>query len=463
MGTSLTLTWAQHQAIKAHVFPSDGREAVAFALCGQSSTPDRTRLIARRVMPLPYERCSVREPDRVTWPTDWLVPLLNEAAAGGMSLVKLHGHGHFAAFSQLDDHSDKALFPSVHDWVNHEVPHASAIMLGDGTMFGRSVAEDSSFTPLDVINVVGPDLLFWHSEKAEDGSAPEHGRRIAQTFGERTYAVLRRLRIGVVGCSGTGSPVIEQLARNCIGSLVLVDPDVIEHKNLNRIWNATFEDAQAATPKVEVAARAIQAMGLGTNVLPLQRSLFDAGAVKAISSCDVVFGCVDSIDGRHLLNRLSVFYGIPYFDLGVKLEADGHGGIDQVCGSVHYLQPGGSSLLSRNMFDLEQVRSAGIRRTDPAAFERLRNEGYIRGAAVNRPAVIQLNTFIASLAINDFLARLHPYRLDPNEEFAIQRVSLSHGIFEHEGDGPPCPSLSRHVGRGDITPLLDLPELSARR
>ena len=50
--------------------------------------------------------------------------------------------------------------------------------------------------------------------------------------------------------------------------------------------------------------------------------------VRAVAGCDVVFGCMDSIDGRHLLNKLATFYVIPYFDPSVKLEADGTGGGD---------------------------------------------------------------------------------------------------------------------------------------
>ena len=90
--------------------------------------------------------------------------------------------------------------------------------------------------------------------------------------------------------------------------------------------------------------------------------------VRAVAGCDVVFCRMDSIDGRHLLNKLATFYVIPYFDLGVKLVADGKGGVDQVCGTVQYLQPGGSSLLSRHVNTMEQVRAAGLYRTDPAAY-----------------------------------------------------------------------------------------------
>lgn len=446
----------------SHLFPPDGCEAVAIALCSRARSRHRHRLLVRRVECVPYSTCSVRKPDQVTWPTEFLVPLLEEASRLNLALVKIHGHRAYAQFSDADDASDRALFPSVYAWTNTEAPHASALVIDDGRMFGRVVSPDGGFANLDAVSIVGDDIRHYFP-LVTPVLVPQHGYRIAQTFGSGTYGRLRRLRVAVVGCSGTGSPVIEQLARNCVGSLVLVDPDRVEEKNLNRIVNATLKDAKARRFKVDVAKRAVEAMGLGTKVQTHAKSLFDADVIRCVASCDVVFGCMDSIDGRHLLNKLATFYLLPYFDLGVKIEADGKGGVDQVCGTVHFVQPGGSSLLSRNVFTLEQVRAAGLQRVDPGQYASQLAEGYIRGVQEDRPAVVQLNTLVASLAVNELLARLHPYRLDPNSEYAVVRVSLSHGIFDREADGAPCPVLSRHAGRGDVEPLLDWAELTTKR
>lgn len=460
MTVSLTLTQRQLDELRAHLFPGDGCEAVAFLLCGIRQGAERQRLVVQRVDRIPYDDCSVREPDRVTWSTARLEPILNEATRKGLGVVKIHGHVGLDCFSRTDDASDSELFPSIHSWCGSG-PHGSAILMDDGRIFGRAVSEDGSFSAFSHVNVVGDDLSFFHS--GPTGRVESFGERLAQAFGERTYAILRKLRIAVVGCSGTGSPVIEQLARNCVGELVLVDPDHIEDKNLNRILNSTAADARAGELKVEVQKRAIEAMGLGTKVESYADDLFNADVVRAVAGCDIVFGCMDSVDGRHLLNKLATFYLLPYFDLGVKLEGDGEGGVEQVCGTVHYLQPGGSSLLSRHVYTMEQVRAAGLYRTDRAAYKEMLGLGYIRGVAENRPAVVQLNSLVASLAINELLARLHQFRLDPSGDYAIHRLSLSHGIYEHLADGEPCPAFSRHVGRGDVTPLLDWAELSERR
>jgi hypothetical protein len=151
---------------------------------------------------------------------------------------------------------------------------------------------------------------------------------------------------------------------------------------------------------------------------------------------------------------------LPYFDLGIKLVADGTGGVEQICGTVHYLQPDGSSLLGRGVYTLEQVRAAGLQRTNPAAYREQVQQKYITGVQEERPAVISVNFFCASLATNEFLARLHSYRDDGNAGFARHGFSLTQARLYAEPEGPPCALLARHVGRGDVRPLLEMPELS---
>src|ERR1039458_426827 len=133
---------------------------------------------------------------------------------------------------------------------------------------------------------------------------------------------------------------------------------------------------------------------------------------------------MDGVEGRHLLNRLAAFYVLPYFDVGLKLEADGHGGVDAACGAVHYIRPDGSTLQDRKVYNAEQLKAAGLGRTDPKAYREQVKAVYIKGVAEDRPAVISINMQMASAAINEFLARLHPYRLDDNADSAVLRTSF---------------------------------------
>jgi len=238
---------------------------------------------------------------------------------------------------------------------DRNTPHGSVIMLPDGKLFGRIISNTGAFIPLNSIGVAGNHCRYWFSESSELDSCEADLRNI-QTFGDGTTLILKKLKIGVVGCSGTGSIVVEQLARLGIGHLVLVDPDRVEGKNLNRILNSTNRDVQKKRYKVDILSDIIQKIGFNTKVTKLPENLVAPKPIREIASCDIIFGCVDGAEGRHYLNRISSYYVIPYFDVGIDLQADGQGGISQITGAVHYIQPGGSSLLSR------RVREARIPR-----------------------------------------------------------------------------------------------------
>ena len=459
MQIKLRLTQSDHAAVRKHLLPGDGLEAVAVALCGRRGSHQRHVLTVKSLVPIPYNECKVRTPDRVTWSTQRLVPLLEEASRSDLGILKIHSHpGGYSQFSSVDDESDADLFNSIFGWTDSEFPHASAVMLPDGRMFGRAILQDGSFQELDSIMVPGDDLHFWVPQGPTE--SPSFAQRHAQLFGAGTIRRLRRMSVAVVGCSGTGSPVIEQLARLGVGRLVLVDPDRVEDKNLNRILNASREDAYLRRQKVEVMARAIARMGFDTEVEIIAEDLATPRAVKVVAECDAVFGCMDGVEGRHLLNRLATFYVMPYFDIGVKLEADGKGGIDEACAAVHYIRPDGSSLIDRSVYTMDQLRAAGLRRTDPKAYREQVRVGYIHGIQEDRPAVISINMQMASTAVNEFLARLHPYRLDGNDDFAVIRTSFVQRMdyCEREPDG--FGYFSPHIGKGDLRPLLSMPELS---
>jgi len=248
----------------------------------------------------------------------------------------------------------------------------------------------------------------------------------------------------VVGCSGTGSWVVEMLARLGVGRIVLVDPDCMERKNLNRIVNSRKADVDCKRAKVDVLADAIGALGLGTVVETYRSDLAKPDVVKALANCDFLFGCMDSADGRDLLNRIATYYSLPYIDVGVRLDANGNGGIEQICCAIHYLLPGGSSLLSRGVITSEQVQAQAVYWTNPEQYAALEKEGYIKGIAIDRPAVVSINGFAATHAVNEMLARLHPFRRDSGEDFRYQVFSLSDGAWLKLPDGPLRVSDRRH-------------------
>ena len=464
---TLALSGVQHDHLKSFLFPDDGKEAVALLLCGRRAGERRHRLVVREIHGIPYGDCSERTPALVTWPPDYITPLLDRATEEGFSVIKVHSHPTgYGAFSITDDEGDARLLPMIRTWIEQDIPHGSAVMLPDGQMFGRVLGSSRTPVPIECISVAGDDLHFWYAD-AGNADMPSFVASHAQVFDEGTIQRLQRLSIAVVGASGTGSPVIEQLMRLGVGELVLIDDDYIEDRNVNRILNSTMDDSIQTRAKVDVQADAIERVGLGTQVIHMNRNLWDGEVVRALAQCDVVFGCMDTIDGRYLLNALATHYTLPYFDIGVRLDpvrrGANKGRIREICGTVNYLRPGRSSLISRGLFTMSDVAAAGLRRTDPTAHDQQVKDGYIAGTPARRPAVISVNMLAASLGVNEFLARLHPFREESNHNYAAVTFSLASMEFICDPEDGICEILAGNVGRGDVTPLLGLLALAERR
>lgn len=463
---TLSMTEAQHIQLRHHLFPGDGKEAVAFLACHRRDGDRRHRLLVREVFAVPHQACHQRGPSSVSWPTESIEVLLETAVEEQYSLVKVHSHPNgYPDFSVTDDTADQELLPAIRNWVEHDYLHASALMFENGQMRGRYLAADGRFADIEAISVVGHDLNFWYPDSGSS-ETPDFAASHGQIFGAGTHDRLSRLSVAIIGASGTGGPMFEQLQRLGVGQLVLVDDDHVEHRNVNRIPYSTIDDAEASKPKVELFKETAQKTGLGTEVITHQANLWDEDVVRSVAQCDVVIGCMDTIDGRYLLNRLATYYVQTYIDVGVCLDtyrdSDLKGQIREACGTVHYLQPGLSSLMSRGVFDMQDVAAAGLKRTDPAAHAEQLEEKYIRGVNENQPAVISLNTYAVSLAAMELLARIHPYREQPNSEYASIEFSFADAELFPDAEPGPCPLLSDLVGLGDRAILLDLTALSRK-
>lgn len=459
----LRLTGCQHRQLMEALYPGDGNEAVAICLCGFSRGPEqsdpRTVQLVNEVHPLPSSDYRVRQPDFLGWNTNFLPSLLDRAGRRGQLVLKIHSHpSGYSAFSATDDESDKQLFKSLGGWLDCDWPGMSAILLPDGRIIARAVDASGNTHQVDRVAVIGSNILFFDLPHA-NMDVPMFADRTLQMFGERTVRLLSNLTVAVVGCSGTGSPLVEMLARLGVGRLVLVDPEIVEEINLNRIYGASLQDAKEHRLKVDVLADHVLRADLGTIITRVPQSLFSPHAIRSVAQCDLVFGCLDSADGRDLLNRVATYYLLPYIDVGIGLDADGMGGVTQVCGSVNYVQPDGASLLSRGLYTPDRVAADALQREDPDEYTRRRESKYIRGAREAKPAVISVNTLFASLAVNEALGRLHPFRDDSNDSMEQIMLSLTQMRMVLEDEKEPCAALAKHAGEGDRAPLVGMPEI----
>lgn len=461
---TLILRASQHAQLQRHLFPGDGKEAAAALLCRRQRVGGRLKFLASIVLPIPHEECQ-RFSDRLQWPGEYLDKALEAAEDDNLSIFLVHSHpSGYSEFSSLDDESDAEVMPSL--FLAHVNPapdgwrwHGSAIMLPTGELLARVYDKDYEACTVELVAVYGDDLQFYWRDRLTGGRRP-------MAFTSTMTEELGRLHAVVVGASGTGSIAAEQLLRMGVGEITVIDFDQVEIKNLNRILNTTLDDAKNKRLKVDVFKNAAAAIRPGTPVHAVALSLEDPRAVELAAAGDVLFSCVDTETGRHLCDRLAVAMLQPLFDVGVSLpvEPSSRGKVlSNVAVRTDYVQPGGATLLNRQVYSSGGLAAEDLRSRDHAAFEAKLAEGYMRGAGEHAPSVICINMLGASPLILDFVARAYPFRIGGNRAFARYQDDQVGEDVDHRGEDAFVARPFDLLARGLSAPLLGLPELEDRR
>ena len=461
----LSIRDADLDELRALVLREDGIEAAAYVLCGQSRIESdpwerrrRLRLTVHTVLPIPDEGAISASERHVTWSTASYVKLLKRAKEEGLVPGIVHAHPRGPArFSPQDDRNENDLLQLARNRNGDEATLVSILLTGADEVRARWWPDLHGAVDADAVRVVGKRLAT-HAPMRED-SDPDFLARQALAFGPALNARMRAMRIGVVGCGGTGSATAVLLARLGVGQLALFDEDTVEVTNLNRLHGARRADADAMRPKVEVVARELTELGIGVRVVPLRCWIGDPLCRDALKSCDVIFGCTDDHDGRLLLNRLAFFYLIPVIDMGLAIDPapNGHRLLD-LTGRVTVLMPAAPCLLCRGIVDPSVARDEDLRRRSPQEYERRKREAYVRGESNPAPAVATFTTATACLAIDELLQAMTGFR--GPEGWAWQRTRRFDLLRDRRPGAsrqPHCRlcSLRDNWGRGDVDPFLD--------
>ncbi|HEY4680440.1 MAG TPA: ThiF family adenylyltransferase [Nitrosarchaeum sp.] len=121
---------------------------------------------------------------------------------------------------------------------------------------------------------------------------------------------LKNSKVCVVGVGGLGNPITSRLAAMGIGTLRIVDRDVIELSNLHR--QTMFDESDVGQVKVEIAAKKLQKLNPDCKIEALAISVNDYTALEVVEGCDVVIDALDSVNARYALNKACVKFGIPF-------------------------------------------------------------------------------------------------------------------------------------------------------
>ncbi|MBO1273612.1 ThiF family adenylyltransferase [Shewanella sp. 4t3-1-2LB] len=456
-GTTLVFDGVTHQQLKNHLITKDQKESAAILLC-TNTIAKPMKLLVCEVIFVPHNECD-RQGDELVWPGSYLEKAIDHAELDNLSIVVIHSHpGGYWGFSSLDDESDKVVMTSLSMALPSGPLHGSAIMIPSGAVKARLYNRSYEPQDIELVAIYGDDFQFFWSDAEDTNQRP-------MAFSNSMSNELARLSIAVVGVSGTGSIVAEQLARMGVGSITVVDYDRIEHKNLNRILNSKLNDADTGELKVDLFKRSVKSFSPNTDVTAVPFSIFSKKAIYEVSKTDILFCCVDSQIGRNVCDLLSSAFLMPLFDVGVVIpirkQQNGSEAILDINIRIDYVQPRKSSLFDRGVYTSSGVAAEDLASSDFELYEKRVQEGYMPGSIEEAPSVISANMKAAAICVQEFISRTYPYRLNSNSKYARTIVSLAECENEYtdESSFSCSPYTSVIAAKAFKSPLLGIPAL----
>lgn len=120
---------------------------------------------------------------------------------------------------------------------------------------------------------------------------------------------LKEAKVLVIGAGGLGAPALQYLAASGVGTIGVIDDDIVENTNLAR--QVIHKDKAIGMHKVFSAQAEMQAQNPHVKVRPYQRRLTEDIASDLFADYDLVLDGTDNFDTRYLVNRVAVEQKIP--------------------------------------------------------------------------------------------------------------------------------------------------------
>lgn len=177
--------------------------------------------------------------------------------------------------------------------------------------------------------------------------AAQYERQLALPhLGELGQRRLKNAQVLVAGAGGIGCPVVLTLAAAGVGTITIIDHDVVEASNLPRQLAFTHQDIGA--PKASVAARAARERNRFVKIIDRPDRILPENAAQLVSNVDLVLDGTDDAATRLALHDAAFAAGVPYI-WGTAVGTDG------LVSTFWRGSPGGQSLRELHPNPLEDT------------------------------------------------------------------------------------------------------------
>lgn len=448
IGRSVALPSGIEEQLRVHLLREDGQEDICLAFYKMSTGSMRACALLREVV-LPS--CGDRRVHgNVTVSGDYILRSALAAKEKKCGLAILHSHPFgrgWQKMSSMDMEAERGFSNMVREITG--MPLVGMTLAGADISWsarhwdigvGRSVAHSEC----ENVRVVGDRLsISWNDEICP---VPEFSRtqmRTISSWGEKTQANLARQKILIVGAGSVGLDLAVRLAATGMQNISLMDYDVVEPHNLDRLIGATPKDALLRRQKIHIAKREIlkSATSLSPNIRISDYSVCEEQGLEQALDSDLVFSCVDRPWPRMVLNNLAYTDLIPVIDGGINISTGKDGKMLSTTWRSHTIRHGYPCLVC-----LQQLNP------QLAGFDRngeLDNPAYIKGAPHLDPNRNAQNVALLSVSVTSALLQQYvgfcvspgrpqnrPAKVDPLDYFMVGGGGVY--LDKHYAHTPNC-------------------------
>src|SRR5579884_2408491 len=351
------------------------------------------------------------------------------------TLIDVHTHPFSqtsVAFSAIDDGDEHTFFRFLQETFDG-IHYASIVFsqsrysarvwtLGNGAIVSRKALLKTQTSPENIASANFREDIDEQEEKRAVAEVGGFFHRSSLVLGlDVMRTIMHDQMISIVGVGGLGSVVAEHLIHMGFHEINLIDPDVLEVSNLNRVVGAYYEDAQQKRYKVDVVKRHLTHINPKATVMACRKDVHDKEVESVLALSDWIIVATDNHSSRLKAQQLSIKYFVPLLSLGVNITVNNHK-IEDMSGEVITARVGDYLCLSC-LNRINPIKVASERHPDQGIREALVKRGYVTGQDIKEPAVKTLNTFLATMAVEVLInqytgARKHvPVLVFENNEY----------------------------------------------
>ena len=344
--TSVAMTAATEEELLSHLVRADGQEDLCLATYRPSTGTTRvSALITSVILPEPGDR---HVHGNATVTAEYILRAAEVAQHEDSGLVLLHSHPRadkWQFMSEADRETESGYANLVREITGLPLV-GMTLATGDFAWSARhwniGVGRQVDCTHSRNVRVVGDRLaISWNDLLCPPPMPTGRQLRTLSAWGEECQADLVRRKVLVVGAGSVGLDIVVRLAASGLCHITVMDFDVVQYHNLDRLIGAKPRDARLMRSKAFVAQRegTVAATAEKARVAISDLSVCEPAGFQLALDHDLIFSCVDRPWPRAVLNALAYSDFIPVIDGGIGLSTFDDGRMRNATWRSHVIRP----------------------------------------------------------------------------------------------------------------------------